>query len=135
MLTVELFEQIATALKADRGSARDQRGGPRVGLRTRAKISPMLLGDKGAQPVDVWVRDLSMNGIGLTASHALPQGSTFSITLPTKAGEKIVLTYKVAHCTQASSTVFVIGASLEQSIEDVTKASRPAPRQAQRRSA
>lgn len=116
-LTAELFDQISTALKADRGGNRDQRGAPRVGLRAKTRIVPMLVGDTGAAPIDVWVRDLSMAGIGLIAGHPLPQGSTFSIALPTRSGEKIKLVYKVAHCNQASATVFAIGASLESKPE------------------
>src|SRR4051812_13837757 len=110
-LTASTFEQISGSLRSDASAARDQRHQPRVGLRARAKIVPMVLDDKGAAPIDVWVRDLSAGGIGLTCTKGLPRGSLFTLRLMHPDGTFAEVKYKVTYTNVTSGGAHVIGAA------------------------
>ncbi|HEX8912037.1 MAG TPA: PilZ domain-containing protein [Humisphaera sp.] len=102
-------------MRSDTGDGREQRCCPRVGLRTRVKITPLIVSrDVGDPPVDAWVRDLSANGIGLTVARDLPRGSLFVIRLSTRDGSQVSLKYKVAHCQPLPGGSYAIGGIFDQ---------------------
>src|SRR5215207_7538318 len=96
-LTAEQFEQILASLKSDtsRPRSQDKRSSPRVGVRMQATIIPCLPGED-AKPHVVWVRDLSVHGIGLVHNDSLPVGSYFLALFQRKAGERLTVLYTVA---------------------------------------
>src|SRR5688572_12018854 len=82
-LTAETFLQIVQSLRTDGMTAghREARKAPRVGIRGRVEI--LLPKSKGAQRINVSVRDLSAAGIGLLINEPfLVRGEEFLLMLP-----------------------------------------------------
>src|SRR5262245_37906582 len=81
-LSVEQFEQILATLKSDGGTRqRERRQGPRVGLRCNIHIIPIIDGiaKKG---VNVSLRDISREGIGITITDSTRMGTQFIVKFP-----------------------------------------------------
>ncbi|QOV92183.1 PilZ domain-containing protein [Humisphaera borealis] len=116
-LTACLFEQVIRTLRADVGG-REQRRFPRVGLRAKATIYPDRIGLTYLEPREVWVKDLSLQGIGLTSSASLPVGIVFEIRLAVRSGSLMRIRYTVIR-TRSLGTVFSIGAELLELIDAV----------------
>lgn len=109
-LSAELFSQIVKDLVSDNGGAvvRQQRREPRVGVRARAHILPILA---SATLLPVRVRDLSAGGMGLLVPRELAAGQLFLLLLP-KAGihPPLRLACTVAHCHTLAEDLFAVGA-------------------------
>jgi hypothetical protein len=124
-LTAQLFQQILTSLRSDTGRRfNEQRLGPRVGVRGRIKL---LRGaaDLAQQqpPIEVWVRDISISGIGLLSSEPMTSGARFRAQFPKADEEPLTLLYTVVHCKSVSKGLYVIGARLA----DVPQSQAPRP--------
>ena len=109
-LSAVTYQQVIRSLRSDSASGRDQRGEPRVGLRARARIIPQVVDDKGSQPLEVGVRDLSVNGIGLTSARPLPKGSLFLLRLAQPDNTWLEVAYRIAYTNTTSGGLYVIGA-------------------------
>jgi hypothetical protein len=111
-LSSEAFREIIGQL---RGNAKetDKRSKPRVGVRNRVKLR--LLGTHAGQPIkeiEVTVRDLSADGIGLLHHERLPVKSLFGIGLPVYGQRDLMAVYKVRHCDPLDAQLFRIGGVL-----------------------
>ncbi len=113
-LTAGLFEQVLRTLRAD-ATLREQRQHPRVGLRVRAEVHP-LISPAPPEPLQVWVRDLSLQGIGLIASVPLPVGLTFELRLKDRDSAALVVRFRVLRCRQQGA-VHTVGALLTEVVE------------------
>lgn len=110
-LTAEMFNQIMKGFKSDHGRrANEQRTNPRVGIHGRADFRLLPLTPGGVRPINVWVRDLSHDGIGIMHSVALPAGTRFVISFSQKGEKPLNIIYAVAHTAQVSKGLFAIGA-------------------------
>jgi hypothetical protein len=112
-LSADQFKQIVASLKSDapdRG-AYEKRAAPRVGLRT--KITIYMDGDP-TRPTDVWVRDLSANGIGFVHGHPIEQNREFLIKFPMRGNHWLSVVYSVMHCKDLSKSLYFIGARLDR---------------------
>jgi hypothetical protein len=127
-LTAEQFEQIVASLKSDSTRPRhhDKRSSPRVGVRMQATIIPCVTGQP-ARPHLVWVRDLSVHGIGLIYHDSLPIGSYFLAIFQRKGGEKLTVLYCVASCTRLSAQQTLIGARIDRVITTELLDAEPGP--------
>ncbi len=113
-LTAQLYKQILASLRSDfpsRGS--EKRGQGRVGLRCSLDIVPCSFSENGAKPITVWVRDISMKGIGLVTSMPIAEGTLFIARLPRNPDEPLSVTYKVVYCRRLSSDLYSVGSVLE----------------------
>ncbi len=111
--TAELFRQIVENLKSDDGRRYDeQRNRPRVGVRGRVDIKLMQVGDRGIRTLSVWIRDLSVNGIGILHSKPLPNDSKFIAHFPRCDDAPLAITYVVAYSKQVSKGLYVVGARM-----------------------
>jgi hypothetical protein len=119
-LTTALFEQVVSTLRSDDRGTRDQRDGPRVGLRAKVKMTLVDLGNRRIGSLEGWVRDLSVSGIGLTLCQTLASGSLFIIQLPIKDSSTVSLRYKVAysHAVAGVGNVFTIGGLFDKLLSD-----------------
>jgi hypothetical protein len=112
-LSADQFKQIVASLKSDapdKGSF-EKRAAPRVGLRT--KITILMDGDP-SRGTDVWIRDLSANGIGFVHAHPLESGREFLIKFPMRGNHALSVVYSVMHCKDLSKSLFFIGARLDR---------------------
>jgi len=110
-LTAQMFNQIMKGLKSDNGSRpNEQRTNPRVGVHGRADIRTLPFPPAGGRKVSVWVRDLSIDGVGILHSVALPEGTRFVLTYHQPGGKDLNVVYIVAHTAQVSKGLFGIGA-------------------------
>ena len=116
-LTACLFEQVIRTLRAD-VNGREQRRFPRVGLRAKTTIYPDRIGLTELEPIQVWVKDLSLQGIGITGSLSLPVGAAFEIRLTVRSGNVMRVRYTVVR-VRSLGTVFSMGAELIEVIEAV----------------
>jgi hypothetical protein len=120
-------------------TASDRRRSPRAVHRVMFAIRPLLGGGGGrgglGAPVEVILQDLSITGMGVIHSAALPQGEQFEI--PLSRGEADVepmsLLATVVRCEQLDDGLFSIGFEFNSSAAVVDEGSRqltgqPAPR-------
>lgn len=118
-LTAELFDEITHTLCSDTYARRafDKRLAPRVGLRTRVTIVPSDT-PNGAQPVTVWLRDLSASGLGFMYGEELADGSPFIAKLPTARGATLMVLYEVAYCRRAAKGLFTVGGKMKSILDE-----------------
>ena len=111
-LTAAVFKQILSSLKSDTGRRfNEQRNSPRVGVRGKISILPLTVNQ---EPLEVWVRDVSVTGIGLLCPTAFPTGTRFLARFPKLDDAPLTITYIVAHCKSVSRGLYVIGARLAE---------------------
>ena len=112
-LSADQFKQIVASLKSDapdRGNY-EKRAAPRVGLRT--KVTIYMDGDS-SRPTDVWVRDLSANGIGFVHGRPIEQNREFLIKFPMRGNHWLSVVYSVMHCKDLSKSLYFVGARLDR---------------------
>jgi hypothetical protein len=129
-LTAHLFQQILTSLRSDTGRRfNEQRMGPRVGVRGKIKIlrgaaaAAAPAAEPAQPPFEVWVRDVSISGIGLLSSEAMTAGTHFRAHFPKVDDLPLTLVYTVVHCKSVSKGLYVIGARLA----DIPQPQAPRP--------
>jgi hypothetical protein len=114
-LTAQLYKQILASLKSDPPNrSTNKRAQGRVGLRCSVQITPVSFGDTGANPFVVWVRDISMKGIGIVTSMPMSENSTFVAHFSRDPEPPLAVNYKVIYCRRLSSDLYSVGAALEQ---------------------
>ena len=65
----------------------------------------------------VWLRDLSVEGIGLVHSQALEDGDEFIAEFPLRNQQNLNVLYRVVHCKMLSKNLYCIGARLVRMLE------------------
>jgi hypothetical protein len=115
-LTAELYHQILDHLRCDAPSrSSDKRSQGRVGLRCSLQIAPVAQGNSQPKPFVVWVRDISMKGIGLVTSTPIAENTSFSAQFAREQKQDpLSVTYKVVYCRRLSSDLYSVGAILEE---------------------
>ena len=112
-LTAEIFKQLVQNLTSDQGrKSKDLRTRPRVGVHGRIDVRPIVGGKFSARPLSVWVKDLSIDGIGILHSKALAKETRFVAYFPRTEGEAMALTYVVAYTKRVSKDLYVVGGKL-----------------------
>jgi hypothetical protein len=112
-LSADQFKQILASLKSDapdKGSF-EKRSAPRVGLRTKIRI---YLDRDESRGFDIWIRDLSANGIGFVNGAPLESGREFLIRFPIRGKHSLSVVYSVMHCKDLSKSQFFIGARMDR---------------------
>src|SRR4051794_30213399 len=110
-LSAEVFQEIVNSLKSDGGRRfNEQRSMPRVGLRGRVTIIPILMNEDDAKPIEVGVRDISANGIGLLIRKSFTPGTRFIVQFNRTNDTHLCVTYSVAHSKRVAGGLFLIGA-------------------------
>ena len=133
-LTAEQFQEIIASLRSDSSAGRhsEKRLGPRVGLRAKIVVAPMLEAAGLARWTSVWLRDLSTDGIGITHTEAIPPGTRLVARFPRRGLRPLEVIYVVAHCRPLAKQLHRIGARLERVIDDEALAAELSPPRAQR---
>jgi hypothetical protein len=127
-LTAAVFQQILTSLRSDTGRRfNEQRNGPRVGVRGRIRVMRAVPGAPGifASPVEVWVRDVSVSGIGILTSQPYATNTRIRALFPKSDDEPLALLYTVVHCKPVSKGLYVVGARLADVPQSQPKADNP----------
>lgn len=106
-LSAELLQSTLSHLKGDQV---DKRQHPRAPLRVRLKMIPYEEGALG-HPVEVWTRDISAGGLGITSSKPLRHDRKFIVRLPQMDDVPVYLLCTVRNCTEVARNVYQIGAS------------------------
>src|SRR5439155_11904050 len=88
-LSAEVYLQLIDALKSEPRRGREQRAGVRVGVGASLKIQ--LTATK-SPPLDVRVRDLSVDGIGIVAPRKLAVSEQFVVALSREGQGDLLLT-------------------------------------------
>jgi hypothetical protein len=109
-LSAELLQSTLSHLKGDQV---DKRKHPRAPLRFRLKMIPYEDGALG-QPVEVWTRDISAGGLGITYSKPLRLDRKFIVRLPQMDDVPVYLLCTVRNCTEVAKNVYRIGASFAE---------------------
>src|SRR5881394_3600287 len=101
------------SLRSDLGvRTNEKRTKPRVGVRGRVQIAPIRPDGTAETLFDVWVRDLSTNGIGILHTKPLAEGSQFEAYFKRHNDGPLILTYIVAHTKSVVKGLFTVGAHL-----------------------
>jgi hypothetical protein len=112
-LTAEWFNQIIATLKSDTHQVRghEKRTEGRVGLRCMLEMVPRVPGDALPKLIKMWVRDISVNGIGLVCGMAIPVGTELIANFGRHGMPPLAVVYKVRYSRQLSSDIHSIGAN------------------------
>lgn len=118
--SAEMFKQIIATLRGDGSGARghEKRTEGRVGLRSSVDIVPYAVDGKMAKAITVWIRDLSVNGVGLVSSVQLDAKLEFVIGFGLDGQKPLSVRYKVRHCKKLARDLHSIGASFERFEDD-----------------
>ncbi len=112
-LTADAFNQIIHSLKSDVGRRfNEKRQKPRVGVRGRIPIVTLEADGAGGESFEVWVRDISANGIGILHTQPLKPGRRFAACFYRHDDHPLTLTYVVAHAKAAVKGLYQIGGRL-----------------------
>lgn len=119
-LTADIFEDIVASLRSDKSKrTNEKRGRPRVGLRSSLQIFVCPpLGSTVSTAMNVWVRDVSVDGLGLTTTQSVAADTQFIAEFDRWDRQKLRVQYRVAHCKQLSRGLFSIGAKLVKVLPD-----------------
>jgi hypothetical protein len=113
MLSAEMFEQIAEALKSDGRPGRDKRLEPRVGM--TGEVMLLNVSNRRRRGVmSVRVRDVSRSGVGLYHGKRFAKDQRFIIQLSTVTNEPIWMICVTAYCRKLEDDRFSIGARIQQ---------------------
>jgi hypothetical protein len=117
ILTADKFEQIVASLKSYGTTSRsaEKRAAPRVGLRMQIAIVPHTPGEPAKQQF-VWLRDISVGGMGFLNSRPMTVGTFLLVCLPKGQKDTLTILYRVVRCVPISDKQFVIGVKLERVI-------------------
>jgi hypothetical protein len=128
-LTGDEFNEIIQSLRSDIQGKRgfEKRGAPRVGLRSRGTIVSCEHLRLSGAPTPVWIRDLSVSGIGIIHCHPLEPGMQFVAQFLRPAKPPLSVLYTVTHTKPISKTIFSIGAKMEQVMDEATAQIMSAP--------
>jgi hypothetical protein len=111
-LTAEQFNGIISSLRSDPLAGR--RGAPRVGLRLQVTVIPCS--EKNVVEENVWLRDLSVSGMGFVHSHPYPEGSHLVARFHQAGDQCIAILVEVTRCKQVAPTTYEIGTKIERLI-------------------
>lgn len=92
----------------------EQRRHPRFERSGSVSIFPYNPGGTVGKAIQVQLRDISADGIGLTHAGKLEPGNQFVISLERPGHEMAVIVYRVVHCRDAGTEGFHIGAAVAE---------------------
>ena len=113
-LSAEQFSAILDHLRSDATGGRDSehRVAPRVGLRVQATVTYWQTDHKTVSR-KVWIRDISVGGIGLVTHDLIEKGSLFVIVFEGGEG-KVTVVYRVVRCQEAGKSQYIVGGLFEK---------------------
>lgn len=119
-LPAEQFREIIRSLRSDGQGRRslEKRTGPRVGLRARLSIRLHRGGVLNKNSTLVWLRDLSVEGIGLVHTQPLEDGDEFIAEFPLRNQQNLNVLYRAVHCKMLSKNLFCVGARLVRMLDE-----------------
>ena len=119
-LTAEMLNDIVSNLKSDTSGTRgaDKRAQGRVGLRGMLDVTPCTFHKEANKPISVWVRDISVNGIGLMSPQRFEEGLEFIASFVREGRPPRCIRYKVRHCRRLTGDLLSVGASFVRVMPD-----------------
>jgi hypothetical protein len=85
-----------------------------------SSLTGTLFLPKTGKSLDVWILDLSTNGVGVMASENIPVGQDVIVRLKrTKAISLIPFEAQILHCTTESDCCFRVGCKFKTTIDPV----------------
>ncbi|HTL28605.1 MAG TPA: PilZ domain-containing protein [Tepidisphaeraceae bacterium] len=106
MLLVSQISEMLRAIKCDR-KVSDRRRAPRVGLRARVD---MVTSPEAPAAASVWIRNISLSGVGLLHTRKLAEGSMILLRFHTIERKMLSVPCEVIHCYGIPNQFFRIGA-------------------------
>ena len=100
-----------SSLRSDAQKTNEKRRSPRVGVGLRG----VILLHRSRRIVNVFVRDLSLGGVGITCDQPIESGDHFSLLLTKPDGKATHVLYEVRHCRMAINGIYDVGAQKVQS--------------------
>lgn len=118
-LSADQFKQIITSLRSDispHKRSSERRDGPRVGFRMTVTVVPCTVDDKPVR-LEVRVRDLSTEGVGILHHSPMEPQSRFVALMSRANGASVRALYRVARCEKVAHRQFLIGGILERVLD------------------
>ncbi|MGA2501494.1 MAG: hypothetical protein ABSH20_27450 [Tepidisphaeraceae bacterium] len=119
-LTAELFREIVASLRSDTTATRihENRREGRVGLRVNLDLIVCACDDAGEERVTVWVRDISIRGVGFVCSTRMAEGLEFIAQFAREIQPAVSILYKVQYCRRITHDLFSVGAKFQRVVAD-----------------
>jgi hypothetical protein len=125
-LSAKQLADILTSLRSGAGSGRakgsEKRSQPRIGVRYRTTIRPLVAAGLSLAPVRAFVRDVSAVGVGLSVPMRLTPGNSLIILLPRAVGGPLELACLVRACVSVGKDLHQVGVTFVQSLDDIIAA-------------
>lgn len=121
MLSTQHMAEVIAALRrhAADGSDREKRTAPRIEVNGRVVVWPIDEDNKPSGAMSVFVRDISLRGMGFFVAGAVPR--TFIVGLPRGRREPVLLHCRTTFSRELADHLFVVGAEFQRALE------RPSP--------
>jgi hypothetical protein len=125
-LSAEVFESILANLRSDnKDRSAEKRLTPRVGLRAKIDIVPQAFGDQGARPLTIWVRDISLCGLGILSTQFMSEGMVFTAMFDRERQGTLNVEYTVTYCKTLSNHLFSVGAHVNKVTKECGGCAKP----------
>lgn len=110
-LTALEFAKLIHDLKCDVRPG-ERRENPRAPCRAKATVIPVVLGTAAPRKQQLWVKDISRTGLGLTSSTKLDENSRILVLLPKTSTETFVLLCEIVRVVRMPGNTYVMGARM-----------------------
>src|SRR4051794_29727144 len=109
-LSANVYLQLVDSLRSEPRRGKEQRAGGRAGV--GGQLAIQVINDRMTVTSEItgWVRNLSVDGIGMTSAGRLLVGSRFLIALQQSSGKsELLLVCEVRYCKKLADRVYSIG--------------------------
>lgn len=121
LLTSEQLLELIELMQASRDlRPSDRRKQARIGMRYRLNIRRLLEAEQTVRRA-VFLRNLSIGGVGLSANFRLNEGEEFVIELPRAGGQIHQIVCRVTHLKSISGGIFQFGGRFVAPFEQVKR--------------
>lgn len=110
-LTAGEFARLLSDLKCDVVPG-DRRTNPRAPTRVRASVIAITPDQTAPVKQQVWIRDISRGGFGITSQIAFAEGSRLLILMPKPSGEMFVVLCEVVRLNKVQGGTHLTGTKL-----------------------
>jgi len=107
-LTADALDHVVRALRKSKEGS-DKRKNARININNQATMTA----GKPAKVCNVWVRDISQDGIGILHTDPLPVTSYFGICIHVNGQKDMTIVYEVKYFRPISDSLYSIGGQLK----------------------
>jgi hypothetical protein len=110
LLDYQQYAAVLGSLVSDKGKSQERRRDPRVGVRLKLRLIVLPASQPQPDPNDLWLRDISVGGLGLACRRPLDLNANFLLVLGRGPQPPALLAFRVTNSRQVSPDLYSVGA-------------------------